>query len=142
MKAKFFSTPDHPVTVDSALLLIRLVIGYAFIMHGWGKIQHPFNWMGDESAMPGIFQALAALSEFGGGMALMAGIVTRLAAFGITCTMVVAVYFHMVVMGDPFVSNTGGGSYEHALSYLVVALLILASGPGRFSLDRLIFGRD
>lgn len=53
------------------LLALRLVVGAAFLFHGWPKIQHPFDWMGPEASVPAIFQALAALSEFGGGLALL-----------------------------------------------------------------------
>src|ERR1044071_3379761 len=61
------------------LLLIRLVVGSAFMLHGWGKIQHPFSWMGPESPVPGFFQLLAAISEFGGGLAWILGLLTPLA---------------------------------------------------------------
>jgi len=50
------------------LLLLRLVVGAAFLFHGWPKIQNPFGWMGPEAPMPGILLALAALAEFGGGI--------------------------------------------------------------------------
>ncbi len=99
---KFFTPYNLPVSIDVALLLIRLVCGYAFILHGWNKIQNPFHWMGPDSATPAIFQALAALSEFGGGIALITGLIARLASLGILSTMAVAVYTHAVAMGDPF----------------------------------------
>ncbi|MDX1815891.1 MAG: DoxX family protein [Thermodesulfobacteriota bacterium] len=129
-----------PVEVDLVLLLIRLVCGYAFVLHGSGKIYNPFHWMGNESSVPAIFQALAAVSEFGGGFSLIAGFLTRLGAFGIGCTMAVAVYMHRFVQGDPFVNLSGGSSYEPASVFLLIALLLVITGPGRFSLDRGIFG--
>jgi putative oxidoreductase len=43
-------------------------------------------------------------------------------------------------MGDPFVNLTGGRSFELATAYLLIALVLLVAGPGRFSLDRTIFG--
>jgi putative oxidoreductase len=52
------------------LLLLRLVMGAAFLFHGWGKIQTPLGWMGPDAPVPGILQALAAVAEFGRGMAL------------------------------------------------------------------------
>jgi putative oxidoreductase len=137
---KIFAIRNQPVEVDLVLLLIRLVVGYAFVLHGWGKIQHPLNWMGPESSVPGIFQALAAISEFGGGFALISGFLTRLGALGIGCTMTVAVYMHRFVMRDPFVNLTGGRAYELAAAFLVIAIFLVISGPGRFSLDRSIFG--
>ena len=66
------------------LLVLRLVMGAAFMHHGWGKIQNPMGWMGPEATMPAILQALAAISEFGGGLALIAGLLTRLGSLGIT----------------------------------------------------------
>jgi putative oxidoreductase len=127
--------------VSTGLLLLRLVVGLAFMFHGYGKIQSPFGWMGPDAKIPGFFQMLAAVSEFGGGLAWMLGALTPLASFGIACTMAVAIYTHAVVMGDPFVAGgPGKGSYEPASVYLCIAILLLLAGPGRFSLDRLLFG--
>ena len=130
----------HRVLASWALLLLRLVAGTAFIIHGWQKVQDPFSWMGPESPVPGLFQFLAAFSEFGGGIAWILGLLTPLAALGIGCTMTVAVFMHSMVLHDPFVSLTGGRSYELASAYLCIALLLLALGPGRFSLDAKVFG--
>lgn len=123
-------------SIDAALFLLRALCGVAFVFHGWGKIQDPFGWMGPDAFAPGVFQALAALSEFGGGIAWILGLLTRLAAFGIACTMVVAVYVHAVMMGDPFIATQAGvGSYEPAAKFLVIAILLMATGPGAWSLD-------
>lgn len=108
--------------------------------HGWGKIQNPLGWMGPDAFAPPVFQALAALSEFGGGLAWVIGFLTPLASLGILSTMVVAIYTHAVMRGDPFVSQTGGPSYELALVYFSIALLLLTAGPGKYSLDRRFFG--
>ena len=126
--------------VSLSLLVLRLVVGAAFMHHGFGKIQNLFGWMGPDAGMPAFLQALAALSEFGGGLAWMLGLLTPLASFGIGCTMTVAVWTHAVVRHDPFVSMGPGASYELALVYWCVALLLLLAGPGRFSLDRMFFG--
>ncbi len=122
------------------LLLVRLVMGSAFVLHGWGKIQNPMGWMGPEAPVPGIFQFLAALSEFGGGIALILGLVVMLGTLGIAFTMLVAVLTHLAVMKDPFVNPTGGHSYEIALVYFSISILILCVGPGRYSLDTKVFG--
>ena len=130
----------QPARVSAGLLLLRLVAGAAFLYHGYGKIQNPFGWMGPDAGFPGIFQALAALSEFGGGLAWMLGLLTPLASFGLACTMTVAVWMHAAVLHDPFVALQGGRSYELASVYLCVAVLLLLAGPGRFSVDRVAFG--
>ena len=51
-----------------ALLLVRLVMGVAFILHGWPKIQAPLAWMGPDAPVPAALQLAAAVAEFGGGL--------------------------------------------------------------------------
>jgi len=140
MRSNIFSIREQSVELDLVLLLVRVVVGFAFTIHGWGKMQSPLSWMGPGSSIPGFLQAIAAVSEFGGGISLITGFLTRLGALGICCTMMVAVGMHGFVLGDPFVNLSGGRSYELASAYLLIALLLMISGPGRFSLDRAIFG--
>lgn len=135
-----FRVADTSTGTSAALLLLRLVAGLAFVLHGYGKILDPFGWMGPEG-FPGILQALAALSEFGGGVAWMLGLLTGLASLGIAFTMAVAFSLHAFVQGDPFVATGPGmAASEPAAVYLCIAVLLLVTGPGRFSLDALIRG--
>ena len=120
------------------LAALRIVVGLAFMLHGWDKIQDPLGWMGPKSGYPGWLQALAALSEFGGGLAWIVGLLTPLASIGILCTMFVAVRVHLQ-MGAVFIGPDK--SYELPLVYLVVALLLLLAGPGKLSLDALFFNK-
>lgn len=119
-----------------ALLALRAVAGAGFIMHGWPKIQKPFTWMGPDAPFPGFLQFCAAASEFVGGIALIVGLLTPIAALGLMITMGVAVNSH-ISKGDPFVGQ--GGSYELAAVYFVVMLTLLLIGPGRFSADGVLF---
>jgi putative oxidoreductase len=68
-----FSAREYTVPLDVTLLVIRVVTGIAFMLHGWGKIQAPMSWMGPDAPVPGVFQFLAAFSEFGGGIAWALG---------------------------------------------------------------------
>ncbi|HEX8553027.1 MAG TPA: DoxX family protein [Abditibacteriaceae bacterium] len=122
------------------LLVLRVVFGLALMQHGIPKMKAPFNWMGPDAPVPGFLQFLAALSEFGGGLALAFGFLSPLAALGVIFTMAVAaVTAHGA---HPWVaSKPGGPSKELALSYLAFGLTILLAGPGRLSLDALLFGR-
>lgn len=133
----------HPKTysyqISAALLVLRIVMGLAFVLHGTGKIQHPFGWMPPESHIPGVFQFLAAISEFLGGMLLIVGLLTPLAALGLFFTMAVAVVFHGFLNHDPFVSQTGGAAFELPLIYWAITLVLMSAGPGAFSLDSIIF---
>jgi putative oxidoreductase len=114
------------------LLLLRLIAGLALAQHGWEKMQNPMHWMGPEAPVPAFFQLLAAVSEFGGGLAWILGLLTPLASFGIACTMAVAVAFH-ASQGAPWVGH--GVSFELALLYFGVAIFILFNGPGKISID-------
>ncbi|HEY9868556.1 MAG TPA: DoxX family protein [Candidatus Obscuribacterales bacterium] len=125
------------------LLVLRLVAGSALMLHGWPKMQSPFAWMGTDAPVPGFLQALAALSEFGGGLAMLIGLLTPLACLGILATMGTAVTMVHLAKGDPFVAPHGwqGGSYELALVYFSVALTVLLAGPGKLCVDYLLLGR-
>jgi putative oxidoreductase len=117
------------------LLFLRLFAGVALMMHGWGKIQKPTGWMGPDSTVPSFLQALAALGEFGGGLGLILGLLTPIAALGVMCVMFVAAYSH-ILRGDAFV-----GGWELAGLYFVVSLMLVLTGPGVLSLDSALFGR-
>src|SRR5918999_3196919 len=118
-----------------------LLLGLAFVLHGWPKIQNPMGWMNamGGSSVPSFLQALAALAEFGGGIALILGLLTPIAAFGLVCQMLGALLLVHLPQGHAFVSQAGP-SYELALVYLVVAILLIVLGPGKWSLDAALFG--
>lgn len=120
----------------AGLLILRVVFGAGLMMHGWPKIQAPFAWM-KSNDVPGFVQAFAALGEFGGGLALALGFLTPLGCLGIACTMAGAWWFSH--SKDPWI-NPGGRSFELASLYGTVALAMLFAGPGRFSVDALLFG--
>lgn len=136
---KWFGTGSESNLGSLALLILRIIVGLAMMFHGWGKIQNPFGWMGPEAPVPGIFQGLAALAEFGGGLSWIIGLLVPLSSIGMFFTMAVAALTH-ISMGDPFVS-TGGGAYELATVYAAISLVLLFVGPGKYSLDRKLFKR-
>lgn len=123
------------------LLIFRLVVGFAFILHGMSKIQNPMHWMDKmPGAPPGFLQALAAISEFGGGIALILGLLTPLAALGIACTMAYALAKVHLPHGDAFVAP-GKPNFETPAFYLATMVMLILTGPGALSLDAQLFGR-
>jgi putative oxidoreductase len=124
------------------MFVLRLVAGTAMAFHGWPKIQNPTAWMGPDSDVPGILQALAAIAEFGGGICWVLGLVMPLASFLIACTMAVAAGMVHIPAGHPFVAKGGGPSLEPAFGYLAIAIAMLLVGPGRLSLDWVLFGKS
>ena len=85
---------------DDAVTFLRLVLGVVFFAHGAQKALGWFGGYGFSGTMgfftgmmhiPALFAVLAIAAEFLGGLGLVVGLLTRVAAFGIFCNMVVAV---------------------------------------------------
>lgn len=123
------------------LLLLRVFMGTAIMQHGYMKIHAPFNWMdkpGRASEIHGALQALAALGEFGGGLGIVLGILTPLSCLGVLCTMLGA--WFIMFRGTPWI-DVGVKSFELPSLYFIMAATLLFTGPGRFSIDALLWGR-
>jgi putative oxidoreductase len=128
--------------VDLALLVLRVGIGISFVfVYGWDKITGGMDtWVGLGGNMalfgieffPAFWGFMAALAEFGGGILLMLGLFFRPALVLMILTMVVAATGH--------ISGQIDGGPWHATEMGTVFLALLLLGPGRYSLDRLLFG--
>jgi putative oxidoreductase len=92
-----------------------------------------------EQGVPVVLGAAAAYVQFIGGLLLVVGLLTPLAAFGIGVTMVVAVVM-LVRSGESFI-NPGGHSWESAALSGVLMLCLMRLGAGRYSLDAMLFKR-
>jgi putative oxidoreductase len=98
--------------------------------------------MGPDAPVPGVFQALAALAEFGGGLCWVIGLLTPLASFLILGVMAVALGMVHLPQGHPFVaSQPGGPSFEPALGHMAIAVTLLLIGTRQLSSDGWLFGR-
>ncbi len=126
-----------------SLLLVRLVLGTAFVLHGWQKIGNPLHWMDQApNAPPAFLQLAAVMAEVGGGAFLIVGLLTPIATFLLSCDMLGALALVHLPHGDPFVAATATGlAHERALIYLAVSVAMMLIGPGRFSLDAMLFKR-
>jgi putative oxidoreductase len=125
---------------------VRIVVGSAFVMHGYPKILHPTVWMGSHSLtlpwngaafgpVPDWLQAAAAVVEFFGGIALVVGFLTRFAALALCVDMIVAFIGSELPRGTPFVGS--GHTLETNLTYMTVSFLLLLTGPGVIAVDAL-----
>jgi putative oxidoreductase len=136
-----FNAPSRR-QIDTALAVLRVVLGVTFILHGGQKlfvygfagVTGAFGQMGIPA--PGFFGPFVALVEFFGGIAITLGLLTRLAALGVGATMVVAILTVHLKQGF---FNPGG--VEFPLSLLASALSLVIAGAGAYSLDAVIAKR-
>jgi putative oxidoreductase len=134
-----------------ALFAIRVALGVVMLPHGLQKV---FGWFGGyglqgtlggfaSMGIPAIFGILAIAAEFAGGLALIAGLGTRVAAFGIGATMAVAVL--LVHGGNGFFMNWAGNQkgegFEYHILAIAMSLALILGGAGRWSLDRVLSAR-
>jgi putative oxidoreductase len=127
-----------------ALLLIRFPLGLDMFVHGYQKVTHIPGTMRyyDGLGVPHPLAWLAIIAEFCGGLGLMFGMLSRIAAFGVGCTMVVAVFLRHLPYG--YLMNWHGGlpfgteGYEYHTLAVGMALAVLLEGAGSFSVDRVL----
>lgn len=121
------------------LLVLRLVLGVIMIVHGYHKVfggmQH-FEQMLHGVGIPPWMAYLAAAAEFGGGILIALGFLTRLAALAILIDMTVAIFKVHLHNG-----MTGPGGYEFPLSLAVIAFALIFFGAGPIAIDAVWGGR-
>jgi putative oxidoreductase len=136
------STTPPIVRTDLALAVLRAVAGIVFAAHGGQKlfvygfagVSGAFAQMG--APLPEITGPLVALVEFLGGLALVVGLLTRLAGLGLAITMIGAIV--LVHLAGGFFLPSG---IEFALTLLAIAVTFVITGAGRYSLDHAIAAR-
>jgi len=144
MFRKLIATDDNPATV-----ILRLVLGIVFFAHGAQKLLGWFGGPGFSGTMgmfttylhiPAPFAFLAIAAEFFGGLGILLGFLTRIAAFGITVNMLVAIA--TVHLSNGFFMNwTGaqkGEGFEYHLLVLAITTYLMIRGAGSLSVDHAI----
>lgn len=143
MGRRIFATTD-----DIGLTILRVTLGIVFLAHGSQKMLGWFGGNGftntmhyfESTGIPAVFAFLAIAAEFFGGIGLILGLLGRIAAFGILCNMLVAI-FKVHAGNGLFMNWTGkqhGEGFEYHLLAIAIALAILLNGSGALSVDRML----
>ncbi|MUL44040.1 DoxX family protein [Streptomonospora sp. PA3] len=131
------------VLTDAVFLLVRLCVGVVFIAHGWEKVAGQGLAATIEGnrelgiPLPELSGAFLAYGELIGGALLVLGVATRAGAAALTVIMLGAWVF--VHGGSGLMLQNGG--FEYVMVLAAVSLLVLAYGPGRFSIDAVVAER-
>jgi putative oxidoreductase len=136
-------------TIDFTAFVLRLAAGLIFLPHGWGKVfgaGGPATFAQDMPSygIPVFLGYVAAYAELCCAVLLIAGLLTRLDALLLGCTMFVATF--VVQLPDALRDPQGGGNklfaalhgVELPLALLAICVAVMLLGAGRFSLDSLL----
>jgi len=144
MLKRFFSTEDNLTP-----LVIRVMLGVVMLPHGAQKALGMFGGGGFAATMKGMSQGmgipsivvlLIIASEFLGSIGLILGVATRFCAFGTFSIMTGAIF--MVHLPNGFFmnwfGNQAGEGFEYHLLAIGMAVALMITGGGRWSLDRFL----
>ena len=142
MFGRIMRTDPH----NFALAIPRLVMGIVFFAHGAQKMLGWYGGYGFSGTMgffthsmeiPAPLAFLAICAEFFGGLGLIIGFLSRIAAFGIACNMLVAVTMvhHHFGLFMNWAGNQKGEGFEFHLLAIAIAIAIMVAGAGAFSID-------
>ena len=127
-------------------LPIRFTLGGIMFAHGAQKVLGTFGGPGFNAVINNpntpfpfmrpawLWWGAAALSEFVGGILIVIGLLTRVGAFFVACTMLTA------IIGVHWPAFFGAKGIEYPLALLAMSFSLLISGGGMASFDMALFG--
>ncbi|BAS15271.1 putative oxidoreductase MhqP [Arthrobacter sp. Hiyo8] len=134
---------NQSTLTNTALTVLRVIVGFIFAAHGWQKFneftiagtQAAFGKMGVPAA--DVVAPIVATIELVGGIALIAGVLTRVFAAVLALDMLGALFLVHAPAG--LFADKGG--YELVLALAAAAAAVALTGAGRISIDAAVFGR-
>ncbi len=126
---------------NMGILIIRIGIGIMFIIHGYPKISggiERWEWLGQQMQLIGIdiiptfWGFMASISEFIGGIFLILGFLSKPTTIVLTFTMIIASLYKFNI-------GEGINGASHPIEMAIIFIGLFFTGPGKYSLDKLIF---
>jgi len=118
---------------DVALLLLRVMVGIVFITSGWKHFQDPEARSKDIGMSKG-FTIFLGAAELAGGLGLIFGFLTQLAAIGLTLIMLGAIWKKIFAWQTGFWGKSGTNGWSYDTMFVVMNLVIVTTGGGNLSL--------
>lgn len=118
-------------------LLLRVVVGVTFVMHGYPKMKNPqqtVHWT-KGLGVPAAATYAAIILEFFGGIALIVGLIVPIVAFFIILEMIGNTIMKKTKMKAPYLIGQSPAAYETDVTYILLAIALIVLGAGAFSLD-------
>lgn len=118
-------------------LLVRIVIGATFMMHGYPKLKNPkqtLKWT-ESLGVPAAATIAAIALEFFGGIALVIGFLVPIVAFFIVLEMIGAIALKKTKMKAPYLIGENASAYETDVLYILLAITLMVLGAGAFSVN-------
>ena len=119
---------------NASLLILRIITAAIFYVAAYFKFPFWSNPPAGISPFLLFTTKLLSIAEPLGATAVLLGILTRLASAGLIIILLGAIYVSQFVYGIGFVTPTSAG-WNFALAVLAGCLILIAFGPGRWSID-------
>lgn len=133
---------DPTITGGIGLLALRVATGALYIVHGSAKVRQPSRGQMRQTmgqlGIPGPLFDLVAVLEIAGGLGLILGLLARVASVLYALFMVGNIVLYLTKLSKPPINKGYVGGWELDSVLLAAAILVALTGPGVFSVDRLI----
>ncbi|KIC92044.1 DoxX family protein [Flavihumibacter sp. ZG627] len=137
---KQFFSPSNTIWYHQGIALVRVIVGFFMAYHGWEifnekQMSDYAKWLSElHFPQPLIMAYLGKGAELISGILIMVGLFTRLAVIPMIATMLVIA----------FGMGKGKVHYEdqHPFMFVLIGALFFFIGPGRWSLDQALFGKN
>ena len=125
----------RPAQVNAALLILRIASALGVLYHGSAILFGAFGGPGPQGFaahlhMPAVVGYLVGLAQVAGGLAILSGVLIRL---GVAC-LIIVMLGAIVLVHLPHGFDVAKGGLEYALTQLLIALALLITGAGAYSL--------